>query len=346
MDSQTEWKKNIYAQIAVQCNKNSIKHAAVHGIDYISNSYGRDVDIMIRYKDRKIVRQIIYSVFEQNGIKFKNNIFLWADWIIGYKIIGNKIFFIEIDLFYHIYYRYVEMTTSGGMSVNTLNSDYFHIDCWNTYAKVVLTKFLGLDFCKLSDKQLGEVTRIVHLYNQRIRANKFFSERLLNSLNHAIINKDFKSISRLKSEVKPINIIKKNPFKSFIIFFKSLAYAFQRKIKAFGIIPVILISDKATGCIKQIKTLLDDSFFTKVNVTNETLNVPPIGHLLKTYISLRKKSEPLTLHIIILNDDALESVSSNFLSQFTFRFFNILIIKENLHPNKILLKILGQTVKK
>jgi hypothetical protein len=348
MDSQIEWKKNIYAQIAVQFNKNNVKHAAVHGIDYSLNYYGRDVDIMIYYADRKLAREIIYSVFEENKIKFKNNIFLWADWIIGYTIIEDRIFYIEIDLFYHIYYRYFELTSDKGLSVSEKDTDCFYIDCWNTYAKVVLTKFIGLDFCKLSDKQLKEVIRIVHLYKP-VSSNQFFKDELLTNLNHAIVTNDFKGISRLKSEIKPIKVIKKNPLKSFFVFFKCLMYAFQRKIKAFGIIPVIVVSDKTSDNIEQITTLLNESFFTKINVTNKALKVLSIGYLLKIYIQLRKKSEPLTLNIVTLNDKTLEFVSSNFFMRFIFRFLNMLIIdmdKENVQTNDILIKILEQTVKK
>jgi hypothetical protein len=338
--------KSIYAQIARQFNCNAIKHSVAHGIDYEDNYFGRDADIMIRYKDRKLVREIIYSVLEQNELQIKTVFFLFGDWIFGYKIIEDKIFFIEVDIFYHIYYRYVEVTSDKGLAINSVaNIDCFHVDYWNTYAKVVLLKFLGLDFCKLSDKQLKEVTRIVRLYDQPINPNKVFNDELLRNLNHAIINNDFKNISRLRSEVKLIDIVKKNPLKSFVIFLKMTSYVAHRKMKAFSVFPVTVVSDKATDHIEKITTLLNESFFTKVSVTNETLNVPSIGHLLKMYIELRKKWEPMTLNIIILNDKALKSVSSNCFMRFIFRFLNILIIdtdKENFQTNDIILRILKQ----
>jgi hypothetical protein len=350
MDLQIEFKKKIYAQIAEQFNCNAIKHSVAHGIDYENDHYGRDADILIQYKNRKVARKIIYSIFEQNKIQYKNNIFLWVDCIIGYKTIEDRILFIEIDLLYHNYYRCFELTSNKGLSINKVNTDYFYIDYWNMYAKAVLTKFIGLDFCKLSDRQLKEVTRIAHLYAHRIDANGFFSDELLNNLNQAIINNDIKRISHLKSEFKAFKIIKKNPLKSFVIFLKCSAYFLQRKIKAFGIIPVIIVSDKAVENIKQITTLLDESFFTKVNITNETLlNTISIRQLLNTYIKLKKKSDLLILNIVVLNDRALKTMSSNFLSRFILKFFNILVIraeKENYQTNDMLLQILEQTVRK
>jgi hypothetical protein len=351
MNAQIQWKKNIYAQIAGQFNKNNIKHAAAHGIDYASDYYGRDADIMIRYKDRKIVRKIIYSVFKQNEIQIKVSHYLWGDWIFGYKVMKDKIFFIEIDTFYHIYYRCVEVTSDKGLSINAeVNTDCFHIDYWNTYAKVVLLKFLGLDFCKLSDKQLKEVTRIVRLYNQCIISpNKFFSDELLHNLNNAITTNNFKNISLLRSKIKLIKIIKKNPVTSFVTFLKMASYVVHREMKVFSIFPVTALSDKATDQIEKITTLLNESFFTKINITNETLNVPSIGDLLKIYINLRKAWEPMTLNIIILNDKTLKSISSNCFIRFIFRFFNILVIdtsKENYQTKDIVIKILEQTVKK
>jgi hypothetical protein len=349
MNFQTEFKRNIYAQMAVQFNKSKIKHAAVHGVDYLSNHYGRDIDIMIYYKDRKTARKIIYSVFEQNGIKFKDNIFLWGDWVIGYKIIEDKIFFIEVDLIYHQYYRCFELTSDQGLSTNKEHTDCFHIDYWNMYAKVVLIKFLGLDFCKLSDKKLKEVTRIVKLYAHHIHSTSFFDKELIENLNQAILINDIERISELRSKMKVFKIIKKNPLTSFVIFLKMSSYVFQRKIKSSGVIPVTLLSNKATLNVKEIIELQNESFFSKVNIIDEVLSVLSIEHLLKTYINLRKKWEPITLNIVILSDKTLKTILTNSFIRFIFRFFNILVIdtnKENYQTKDILIKILEQTVKK
>jgi hypothetical protein len=120
-------------------------------------------------------------------------------------------------------------------------------------------------------------------------------------------------------------------------------------MKAFGVFPVTMISGRATDHIKQLRALLNESFFTKVTVTDETLNIPSIGRLLKIYIKIRKKWKPMDLNIVIMNDKALKIMSSNFFIRLMFKWLNVLIIdadKENIQTNDILLKILKQTVKK
>lgn len=293
------FKIGIYEQVAERMNKAHIAHCAAHGIDYRINHYGRDVDVMIRHQDRHKVRRIISNVFEDNKIHFKINKFSWADWILGYKIVGDEISFIEIDLFYHIYYRMIELTDSKLLGVNK-DLKKFYIADWNTYAKVVLLKFYGLEFKNLSSNVWQEIQRCASI--QLPSRDLLFEKDFLKSLNNAIANSDYQQISQLKNDNPYWKIAIRRPFQTAMVLKNMIIAVSYRKLKAFHIVPVLLLPEDAKSTFNSFRNLLQkESFFCAVNESTAKKN--GIIPILKTYLYYRHHSTPLSLNVIYTNRD-------------------------------------------
>ena len=306
MTTDSAFKIGVYEQVAERMNGAHIVHCAAHGIDYRINHYGRDVDVMIRHEDRHEVRKIVADVFEKNNIRFKINKFTWADWIIGYKVVGEEISFIEIDLFYHIYYRLIELTDPQQLGISE-DLRKFYIADWNTYAKVVLMKFFGLDLKKLKAKKWQEVKRVTALLNDG-EISKYTD--LCTQLNDAIDKDDFEAIKAVKKKYPVNSFAIRHPFASFSIFADCLAATVDRRLRAFYIIPVILLPLSTKKIISEAKPLIEnESFITSVNEV--TLGKFGVFDFLKKYFGYRHRSEPLSLNILYVVDDDFKSYANN-----------------------------------
>lgn len=306
MTTDSSFKIGVYEQVAERMNEARIVHCAAHGIDYRIHHYGRDVDVMIRHQDKLQVRRIIKEVFENNGIQFKINKFTWADWIIGYKVVGEQISFIEIDLFYHIYYRLIELTDPQQLGISEDPRKFFIAD-WNTYAKVVLTKFFGLDFKKLKTKKWLEVKRVTALLDER-KICKY--EDLCLKLNAAIGKDDFEAMKLLKKKYTLNHFAIQHPLTSFSIFLDCIAATLDRRLHAFYIIPVILLPISTKKVVNDVKALIEgESFISSVNEV--TLCKFGILDLLKKYFGYRHRSEPLSLNILYVKDDDFALYANN-----------------------------------
>ena len=294
MEKELTFKIGVYKQIAIRLNNAGLKHCAVHGIDYRQNLFGRDVDVMIRYQDRHDVRKIIKEVFELNGIRFKHNKFSWADWFIGYKECDDgNVSFIEIDLFYHINYRMIELTDSRLLGVSGVN-DLFFVNDWQTYAKVVLIKFFGMNFEKLSERKFKEVQRVASLL--RSENNNVFPAEFINELNEKILASDFVGLKELREQYPYISFAKKKPLRAVRIFFDSVFAMLHRKWKAFKIIPVMVLHENSKNVIDQYRIQLSkESFITGIN---ETYVNGMYKDIFVAYWNYRLHSEPLALNVI------------------------------------------------
>ena len=256
--------------------------------------------------------KIIADIFEKNDIHFKINKFTWADWIIGYKVVDEEISFIEIDLFYHIYYRLIELTDPQQLGISEAPRKFFIAD-WNTYAKVVLMKFFGLDLKKLKDKKWQEVKRVAALLDGG-KISKYTD--LCTQLNDAIDKDYFEAIKALKKQYTVSYFAIRHPFSSFSIFADCIAATIDRRLHAFSIIPVVLLPLSTKKNVSEVKTLIEsESFITSINEV--TLGRISIFDFLKKYFSYRHKSEPLSLNIIYVEDDDFVSyANSNIVKHF------------------------------
>lgn len=316
MITDSSFKIQIYEQIAKELNLAKIPHCAAHGIDYSKLLFGRDVDIMIRRQDRKRIHTIICSIFIKNNITFKINKFTWADWIIGYKENGDEqIDFIEIDLFYHIYYRLIEVTDPNMLGVSKI-SNHFYTNNWQTYAKVVLLKFFGTDLKLLHEskpQKYEEVQRVASLIKVS-DVSSLFPQSLISNLNESIQNFDFKRIECLKKKYPILTLAKKEPLKLLKIFISCSIAAIDRKLHAFNITPVFVLPIDAKEIIAKGKSLIEkESFITCINESECK------GSILSTYLRYRNQSEPLSLNIIYKNNVELSFVEKG---------LNVKVLKE------------------
>lgn len=320
MTTDSTFKIGIYEQVAEQMNEAHIVHCAAHGIDYRINHYGRDVDVMIRHQDRHKVRRIISDVFEKNNIHFKINKFSWADWIIGYKVVGNEISFIEIDLFYHIYYRMIELTDPKLLGVSK-DPHKFHIADWNTYAKVVLLKFFGLNFRKLKEKKWNEVKRVAALVEGK---NSNIYEQLVLELNKAIFTDDYDAIKRLKTEYPVRRFAWKHPVRCFAIFASCMLATIDRRLHAFSIIPVLFLPSSCQPAVESYRDIIvKESFLTCVN---ETM-CDGLGVFFSALLSYRHHSEPLSLNIIYAEPTVFVALKNNYMVKCLSRPLEVLSIR-------------------
>lgn len=150
----SEFKLNVYKEIAKEFNDNKIYHSAIHGLCYCPVIVGRDLDILISKKQLTAAEEKICEVFIRNNIRYKVIRRSWAFWIIGFKNINDVVCEIEIDLFWQINVGGIKLTDNRYLDVNAERNYEFNIDDWNKFAKVILTKYLTNQI--ISDENITE----------------------------------------------------------------------------------------------------------------------------------------------------------------------------------------------
>ncbi|NMB80542.1 MAG: hypothetical protein GYA14_01855 [Ignavibacteria bacterium] len=292
MSESNSLKSDIYQKIAYQLNGNKIKHSLLHGVSCNSNYFGRDIDLMIRYKDRKAVLEIIKRVFVASEIKYKVIHKSWAYWIIGYKKIESSIYDIEIDLLWNINYRFLKLTEPKLLSFHTNKNleKRFFIDPWNPFVKMFLILFFSKRYNHLTEKRFKETIDFisinatnVSIIETRLESLKIDSNELLTAIN----KNDIDRIKTIRNEVRLASLFFNHFFHSICIIVISSIWKLN-SIFCVPALPYFSLSEvdgvgKSTQLVL-IEKKLGNSIFTKIIFKHWRPN------LLKNISEIRKNS--------------------------------------------------------
>ena len=306
MQSNKDFKKIIYQEIALYFNTNKIKHSLLHGINYDEGNVGRDVDLLIKKEETPKVLQIIREVFQNNKIIFRIVKFHWGYWILGYKQDSIRYYFIELDLLWYQNYRITELTDPKHLNYNKLHTNStkeFYINYWNVFAKIFLIRFLANQYENLSQKRIKEIETIASKIDYSPHcswATPTITEQIISACNPF----QLEELKAIRNEIHISKSFLHNPLHSLKIFFTTIINVIDRKLHAFDIIPMFFLDFgdcKSNKILDEIKEILSDSFITDIKL------IPYQDNYLSrlwSYIKIRHLATPLNL-ILIYREKAI-----------------------------------------
>ena len=322
MQSNNDFKLNLYQEIAFSLNVNNIKHSLVHGVNYETKNAGRDIDLLIDKTGISKSIQIIKQVFKTNNIEYKIAELNWTYWILGYKKINNQFYFIELDVFWYFNYRIIELINSGSLNYNNsdINSKEFYINYWNTFNKVFLIRFLANQYENLSQKRIREIETITSKIDYSPHcswATPAITEQIISACNPF----QLEELKAIRNEIHISKSFLHNPLHSLKIFFTTIINVIDRKLHAFDIIPMFFLDFgdcKSDKILDEIKEILSDSFITDIKL------IPYQDNYLSrlwSYIKIRHLATPLNL-ILIYREKAINKRISYPHSIHTIKVYN------------------------
>ena len=160
---------------------------------------------------------------------------------------------------------------------------------------------------------------------------------LLNSLNDAIAHSDFQHILHLKREYPYWKIAINMPLQAVIALKNMLIAVTYRKLKAFHIVPVILLPEEAKSDFSSFSSLLQkESFICAVNesMTDKEGTSP----VLRIYYKYRRHSTPLSLNVIYTDRENWKKLQKSMI----LSFLNVTFMDKDIDAKKILSLIISK----